>query len=202
LRVVSRVLPVSSTGRSGILPPALPEGWAERLYLAIDVETTGLDAISCRVVEIGAHRFVPADPDSEKGTLESLVNPGIPIPAIVSSIHGIHDADVADSPSFAELASKFLELAEGAIIVAHNAPFDMSFIMMELTAAGLPALQNTVIDTLALSRRAFPGLPSYSLGRLASALGIAPARLHRALDDARTSEAIYIASARRISCQP
>jgi DNA polymerase III epsilon subunit family exonuclease len=166
----------------------LPPDWRQAAYLALDFETTGLDPSRERVVEIGAIRFVPGAEgrNAEGGALASLVNPGIRMPREVIAIHGITDADVADSPSFAEVAPALSALAAGAYIVAHNAPFDLSFLRAELARAGLAAPVNPVLDTRLLARAAFPGLSSYRLVDLAARFGIDTGRSHRALDDART----------------
>lgn len=180
------------------LAALLPPDWVKRAYLAIDVETTGLDAKTCRVVEIGALLFVPAEGSYDGRKLESLVNPGVRIPAAVTAIHGIGDADVKAAPSFAGIAEELARLAEGAVIVAHNAPFDIGFIQGELARAGRPPLRNAVLDSLVMARAAFPGLPSYSLPRLVTSLSIKTSRSHRALDDARAAAEVFVRAAQLI----
>lgn len=167
--------------------------------LALDFETTGLDSGRERVVEIGAIRFRlgPGGPE-EEATLASLVNPGLPIPPRAIAIHGITDEDVARAPAFGEVARALLALAEGATIVAHNAGFDLSFLDAELARLGLARPPSETADTLALSRRAFPGRPSYRLGAIASALGIDAGSAHRALDDARTCMQLYALCAAKL----
>jgi DNA polymerase III epsilon subunit family exonuclease len=181
----------------------LEPGWAERPYLALDFETTGLSPARDRVVEVGALRFRPSPADGtawvEEGALATLVKPGIPIPAEVVAIHGIRDADVAFSGPFSDIAPLILALAEGATIVAHNAPFDLSFLGAELDRAGLPGAANPVLDSRLLAKAAFPGRPSYRLVDLAAFLGIDAGRSHRALDDARSCMELFLASARILS---
>lgn len=176
----------------------LPADWRERSYLALDVETTGLDPRRCRVIELGALRFVPAEGHYGGPRLERLVDPGMPIPAATTAIHGITDAEVAGAPPFAALAAELGELARGAIIIAHNAPFDLRFIGAELERACLPGLVNPAFDSLLFAREAFPGLPSYSLPRLAASLGIAISRSHRALDDALVAARVFVEAAGRL----
>jgi DNA polymerase III epsilon subunit family exonuclease len=168
-------------------------------FLALDFETTGLDCIGGRVVEIGAIRFT-LDPEGydEEASLACLVDPGMPIPQRASAIHGISNEDVAGAPSFREVAPALLALAEGAVIVAHNVRFDLSFLDAELSRLGLSRPPAETADTVALSRRAFPGRASYRLGAIASALGIDPGAAHRALDDARTCMLLYAACARQL----
>jgi DNA polymerase III subunit epsilon len=168
-------------------------------YLALDFETTGLDSGTERVVEIGAIRFTlgPGGVD-EEASLACLVDPGMPIPSRAISIHGISDEDVAGAPSFREVAPTLLALAEGAVIVAHNVRFDLSFLDAELFRLGLTRPLAETADTVYLSRRAFPGRASYRLGAIASALGIDAGAAHRALDDARTCMLLYAACARQL----
>lgn len=161
-------------------------------YLALDFETTGLDSSIGRVVEIGAIRF-RLGPDGlvEEACLACLVDPGMPIPYQATAIHGITDEDVAGAPRFEEVAPALLALVRGAVIVAHNARFDLSFLNAELSRAGMGRAEAESADTVSLSRRAFPGRSSYKLGTIAGALGIDTGSAHRALDDARTCMRLY-----------
>jgi len=134
----------------------------------------------------------------EEGSLSLLVNPGKPIPPVTTAIHGISDKDVEGEPAFAALAPALAELARGAVIIAHNAPFDLSFLRAELSRAGLPPAANEVLDTRIVAKAAFPGLPSYRLVDLAARLGIGHERAHRALDDARACAGLFLASALRL----
>jgi DNA polymerase-3 subunit epsilon len=168
-------------------------------FLALDFETTGLDSTVGRVVEIGAIRFKlwPEGYD-EEASMACLVDPGMPIPHRARAIHGISDEDVAGAPSFREVAPALLALAEGTVIVAHNVRFDLSFLDAELYRLGLTRPPAETADTVALSRRAFPGHASYRLGAIASVLGIDAGAAHRALDDARTCMLLYAACARQL----
>lgn len=168
-------------------------------FLALDFETTGLDAGTERVVEIGAIRFsLGPGGAGEEASLACLVDPGKPIPPRATSIHGISDSDVAGAPAFGEVAPSLLALAAGAVIVAHNASFDLSFLDAELARIGLARPPSEAADTLALCRRAFPGRASYRLGSIAAALGIDAGAAHRALDDARTCMRLYAACVDRL----
>ena len=158
-------------------------------YLAVDVETTGLSSYSDRVVELGALLFKGAD---LLDSLETLVNPGIPIPEVVSGIHGITDAMVSESPSFSSLLKDLERLTEGAILLAHNATFDMGFLNAELARDGRPSLDVEIVDTLHMARKAFPGLKSYALGSLAETLGIEVQSAHRAGDDCRVCYELFV----------
>ena len=182
---------------------SLPSGWswAGRTFLALDFETTGLDPARDRVVEIGALRFAAAWGEGgpsfrEEGALSALVDPGMPMPPAARGIHGISDEDLAGAPPFAAVAPALLALCEGAVIVAHNALFDLSFLRAELARAGLPLPRNAPLDTRNLARESFPGAGSYRLGALSAMLGIDGGRAHRALDDARTCMLLLAACAR------
>lgn len=163
-------------------------------FLALDFETTGLDCIIGKVVEIGAVRFsLGKEGPVEEATMSCLVDPGIPIPWQAKAIHGISDEDVAGAPAFRDVANTLLELAKGTVIVGHNVRFDLSFLDAELLRAGLHRASAETADTVILSRRAFPGHSSYKLGTIAAALDIDAGEAHRALDDARTCMRLYAA---------
>lgn len=171
-------------------------------FLALDFETTGLDHRLDRVVEIGALRFslrLPADGGApvlrEEGALAALVSPGMKMPEAARAIHGISDEDLEGAPRFAELAPALLALCGDAVIVAHNAPFDISFLRSEIERAGLPFPAHPSLDTRMLAKAAFPGAGSYRLGSLASFLRIDTGHAHRALDDARTCMQLLVACA-------
>jgi DNA polymerase III epsilon subunit family exonuclease len=168
-------------------------------FLALDFETTGLDSTIGRVVEIGAIRFsMGPEGCNEEASLACLVDPGMPIPHQAKAIHGISNEDVEGAPSFREVAPALLALASGAIIVAHNVRFDLSFLDAELARFGLARPETRTEDTVGLARRAFPGRASYRLGAIASALGIDTGSAHRALDDARTCMLLYAACSRQL----
>lgn len=154
-----------------------------RSFVAFDTETTGLWALSNRIVEIAAVRFRIDSDEIEE--FQSLVNPGRSIPAEVTAIHGITDAIVREAPTSPEALSRFIEFCgTESILVAHNAPFDISFIGNELDRAGLPYPLNPVLDTVDIYRRYFPGQPSYSLLFLSQSFDMARTQEHRGLSDA------------------
>jgi DNA polymerase III epsilon subunit family exonuclease len=151
--------------------------------VVVDVETTGLSPrYGDRVIEIG---LVRAEGGVET-TFGSLVNPCYPISPGAMAVHGITQAMVEWAPTFGELAGRIWPFLDGAIVVAHNAPFDLSFLNAERGELGLSPLQNKVIDTLALARRHFR-FPRNSLGVIAETLAIPAPLQHRALADACTT---------------
>lgn len=165
--------------------PLFPDS-VEPTYVAIDVETTGLNPYLDRVVQIG---LVTADADfkvSWEGAV--LVDPEIPIPAVTTSIHGISDGDVQGCFKFRDLISWLGDIIGGKQIVGHNLPFDLSFLAEEHRREGLavPPLGGE-FDTLAIARVQLLGLGSYSLSKVAMGLGIDLERAHDACFDALLS---------------
>ena len=151
-------------------------------FVAFDTETTGFSARSNRLVEIGAVKFQNGEVLSVRSW---LINPGVPIPKQVQQVHGITDQMVADAPPFAKIYPEFLAFIGDAVLLAHNARFDVSFMKAEAQRCGRPAPTNIVLDTLRLSRAWFPNLKSYSLGDLTKTLEIQPGTFHRGLADAQ-----------------
>lgn len=154
----------------------------------LDTETTGLTPrFGDRVVEIALARF-------RGGVMENmysqLLNPDRLISPGAARIHGITNADVADAPRFGDIAPQIRAELEGAVIVAHNAPFDLGFISNEFRLARLNAPGNLALDTLRLLRRYFR-FRSNSLPNVANALGIERERSHRALADVLTTRAVF-----------
>lgn len=155
----------------------------QQTFVAFDTETTGLWAPSNRIVEIGAIKFKPGDDNSAK--FQTLVNPQKPIPPEVIRIHQITDADVANAPTAEVVMERFIEFCgEDSILIAHNAPFDISFVGCELDRYEMQFSDNTIIDTTDIFRRYFPNLASYSLLSLAQHFSIVDIQSHRALADA------------------
>lgn len=146
---------------------------------AFDFETTGLSANGGdRVVEVAVvrGRF-----GAEPRAWSTLVHPGRPVGA--TAVHGITDDMIVAAPPFAAVAPTLFDWLDGALVVAHNARFDVGFMEMECARAALPAPTVPVLDTLGLARRVLL-LASYSLASVADHLGVTRARAHRAADDA------------------
>lgn len=157
--------------------------------VVLDVETTGLSADGGdRVVEVGLVRLGSDLRIEQEYT--TLINPQRKMGA--SSIHGIRDADVEDAPTFAEIAGNVGAILEGAIVAAHNAAFDVGFLMSEFEYVGLlqrlpPGLSLPIIDTLALSRDLMPSAPDHRLSTVCAACGIPAWKQHGALADAKAT---------------
>jgi DNA polymerase-3 subunit epsilon/ATP-dependent DNA helicase DinG len=158
----------------------------ERVYVALDLETTGLDARTDTIIEVGAVRFVYDCAVQPFGCrvldrFVTFVNPLRPIPLRIQQLTGIRDADVADAPTLDRVIPELLAFVtpDVAAVVAHNAAFDFGF----LQAAGIHFHRPTQ-DTFELASILLPGMASYSLGELCRHLGIPLPEAHRAHDDA------------------
>lgn len=158
------------------------QGVTEFTFVAFDFETTGLHPAVDRVVEFGAVRFTVG---TEVAEFEELANPGMQINADAARVSGITDEMVAGKPPVDVVLPRFMEFVGDAILIAHNAEFDTSFLRAELQRAGRPTVENLIIDTQTLAQKAFPGKKSYSLQNLVEMLGIPANTAHRARDDAR-----------------
>jgi DNA polymerase-3 subunit epsilon len=169
---------------------------ADAVFTAFDFETTGLLSGSDRIVEFGAVKFRG---DAILGTFGELVNPGIPIPEDSVRITGISGDMVADKPRVEVVLDPFLEFIGDSILVAHNASFDMGFLRAALAGSGRGDVQNLLIDTQQLAKRAFPGQKSYSLQNLAGFLKFPLNNAHRAVDDSIQCMKLFNACARDLS---
>lgn len=157
------------------------------MYCIVDVETTGTVKGPARLTEIALFRH---DGERVVDAFHSLLNPGCPIPPFISRLTGITDAMVADAPAFGDVARQVLALSQDAVFIAHNVHFDFGFLKKELGWLGHP-YQRPLLCTVQLSRRIFPGLPSYSLGKLCGSLEIPLADRHRAKGDAAATVRLF-----------
>jgi DNA polymerase III epsilon subunit len=156
----------------------------------LDVETTGLSPwFGDRVCEIAVVR---AQGDDINTKFQTLVNPDREISPRASQVNGLTDEDVRDAPRFTEIAEKVEALLDDAVIVCHNAPFDLAFIDSEFSQLGKTFAAPQLIDTLSLARQYF-NFASNSLGALASDLDIPTPNAHRALGDALTTRQVFLA---------
>lgn len=155
----------------------------EKIFVALDLETTGFDAEQDQVIEIAAVKF-----DGEKvlSTFESLIKPNRTIPPIIAHMTGIRDEDLHDAPQFEEIKEKLVQFIGHYPIVGHNISFDVGF----LNQKGL-SLQSPLYDTLDLASILLPGLPSYSLDTLTRTLKIEHRNKHRALSDTKATQELF-----------
>lgn len=155
----------------------------------LDLETTGLSPeAGHEILEIGAVRTKGGE---ERGYLESLVRPSKPIPPESSKIHGITDLFVMGAPTVDMVLNDLLTFIGDAVVIAHNAPFDLGFVSLALEAISTKLPNNPVIDTVLLSRRLHPGSPSHKLDTLKKTYGVTAERAHRALDDTRALAKVF-----------
>lgn len=157
------------------------------MFSIVDVETTGGIGGPTRLTDIAVFRH---DGHRVVDSFHSLLNPHCPIPPFISRLTGITDEMVKDAPDFADIASDILRITEEAVFVAHNAPFDYGFVKKELGWLGY-SFERRKICTVNMSRRIFPGLPSYSLGKLCHSLEIPVAHRHRAHGDAAATVQLF-----------
>ena len=152
--------------------------------VALDTETTGLDASKARIVQIGA--LAIADGRIRDGeTLDLLVDPGIPIPSASSRIHNITNAMVRSAPQFPAAWQKLDAFTAGRIIIGHSIGFDLAVLEKETGRANLPWERPRTLCVRLLAQVASPGLADYSLDTLASWLGVSVTGRHSALGDAQ-----------------
>lgn len=156
-----------------------------REWVALDLETTGLNSRSDDIIEIGAVRFSARGDVAE---YQSLVNPGRRLPRFIRQLTGISQREVDAAPDFDDIADEVADFLRGATVIAHNAPFDMGF----LNAAGLD-YAGPVCDTWDLAYLARPAARSYALEELARAETVSHTRPHRALEDARAVRDLFLA---------
>ncbi len=157
------------------------------MYAIVDIETTGGYAAANGITEISIHLH---DGTGVTEIYETLINPGQPIPYYIQSMTGITDKMVAGAPRFEEVAEKIYSLLHDRIFIAHNVNFDYSFVKGHLKDAGFD-LNVKKLCTVRLSRKIFPGLPSYSLGKLCRAMGITITDRHRAGGDTAATVKLF-----------
>ncbi|MBM7581421.1 DNA polymerase-3 subunit alpha (Gram-positive type) [Caldicoprobacter guelmensis] len=157
-------------------------------FVVLDIETTGLNPRKDEVTEIGAVKIVGR---KVVDTFSCFVNPGIPIPRDIVKLTGITDEMVRDAPAIEEVLPGLLEFLGDAVLVAHNASFDLGFIKEKCRRIGA-RISNPILDTLLLSRELFKDIKRHSLDAVAQHINIPQERHHRALDDAKTAALILI----------
>lgn len=152
-------------------------------FIAFDLETTGLDAGSDEIIEIGIARFRDGKMVDQ---FQSLVKPSKPIPPEITQLTGIDQDDVDGQPRIDELLTDVARVMGDLPLVAHNVQFDVGFL-----GRHIPLDANPVIDTVELASIMLPAAPRYNLGSLAAQMGIKLERAHRAFDDALATGFLY-----------
>lgn len=152
----------------------------EILYAIVDIETTGGSPVNDKITEIAIYIHDGFNIIDEYAT---LINPEKNIPPFITNLTGITNNMVRNAPKFYEVAKKIVQLTDNCKFVAHNATFDYNFIKNEFKSLGYDYSREKMC-TVQLSRKVFPGYPSYSLGKLCQHFGITIENRHRAAGDA------------------
>ena len=157
-------------------------------FVVFDIETTGLSKDRDNIIEIGA---VKVEKGAVLARFSTFVQPNMRIPEKITQLTGITDSMVENAPAIEAVLPDFLDFAGDAVLVAHNAAFDMGFVTAAAKKWG-KSLSNTVLDTVELSRTLFPELPNHKLKTVAKHCGATLKNHHRAVDDAEATAEILI----------
>ena len=157
-------------------------------YVVFDLETTGFSSAKDKIIEIGAVKVENGEITDKYST---FVNPKIPIPFRITQLTSITDEMVMESPEIETILPQFLKFVGDAVLVAHNASFDVSFIEENCRRQGIEP-DFTSVDTVGLARVLLPTLSKFKLNVVAKALNISQEHHHRAVDDARVTAEIYV----------
>ena len=166
-------------------------------FVVFDLETTGFSPVNNRIIEIGA---VKVEHGEITDRFSTFVNPQVPIPFRIEELTSINDNMVMDAPVIEEILPQFLEFVGDAVLVAHNAGFDVSFIEENCRRLGQEQTF-TYLDTVALARILLPQLNRFKLDTVAKALHINLHHHHRAVDDAECTAEIFLKFAEMLEKQ-
>lgn len=157
------------------------------MYAIVDIETTGSYAANNGITELA---IVLHDGNKIVDRFETLVNPQIPVPRYIQALTGIDNRMTESAPRFNEIAGRVYEMLKDAVFIAHNVNFDYSFLKFHLEASGY-SFNVPKLCTVRLSRKLFPGLPGYSLGKLCRELNVPLENRHRAGGDADATAILF-----------
>lgn len=158
-------------------------------FVAFDTETTGLSPASEGLVEVAAVRFDLVT--GAKEYFQTLVNPGKSIPWAATNVHGITDDMVFEAPPIEKVLPSLFRFMEGAIPLAHNAPFDIGFLSHHGLRTGIDLPEGPVLDSCMFSRRVCTEFASHKLQSLVREFAIAESTFHRALADAKSCMEVF-----------
>ena len=164
-------------------------------FVVFDIETTGFSPVSNTIIEIGA---VKVSGGEIVDRFSTFVNPHVPIPFEIQKLTSITDDMVMDAQSIEDILPQFLEFSAGCVMVAHNANFDMSFIMENCRRMGFPD-DFTFVDTMQISRALLKDQAKHTLDAVCKTLGISLENHHRAVDDAEATAHIFVAFIRMLA---
>ena len=158
----------------------------KNIFVAIDVETTGLSPITNELIEVSAIKY---NKDKKIDTFSTLIKPKVRIPYYITNITGITNDMVEDAPVVEDVMTELIEFIGDLPIVAHNANFDYKFIQ---NYSNNSFTKNNVIDTVPIGRKLYPNLPNHKLGTIARHIGITEDGFHRAEFDCECCAKIYM----------
>ena len=156
-------------------------------FAVVDIETTGATSVGGKITEIA---IVVTDGYKIIDRYETLVNPEQKIPYFITRLTGINDAMVRTAPKFYEVAKEVINYTKDRVFVAHNSSFDYGFFRKEFKDLGYD-YQRKTICTVKTARKVFPGLNSYSLGKISKHFGIEIKARHRAMGDAEATAILF-----------
>ena len=163
--------------------------------VVFDIETTGFSPVNDRIIEIGA---VKVKDGKVKERFSSFVNPDRPIPFRIEQLTSINDSMVVDAETIEKVLPEFLDFCGDAVLAAHNAGFDMSFIKENARRLGI-AREFTCLDTMGIARLLLPGQAKHTLDAVAKTLHLSLENHHRAVDDAECTAEMYQAFLKMLS---
>lgn len=163
-----------------VVTAAEPRSLKDSTYVVFDIETTGLSVMENKIIEIAG---VKMRENEELDRFTAFVNPHERIPYHITQLTNITDDMVVDAPELEDVLPQFVEFVGDAVLVAHNANFDMGFIQHKCKVLGLPELTNPVLDTLEMARLLYPSQKNHRLNTLADKFKISLENHHRAIDD-------------------
>ncbi len=161
----------------------------ELTYVVFDTETTGLSSVYNHIIEIGAVKIKSGKIIERYST---FVNPDQTLSFKITELTGISNEMIKDAPKIDQILPEFKDFIGEAIIVAHNAKFDMGFINIGLKKIGMEEINNPIIDTVELARLLYPGLKNYKLNTLTEKFNIPLLQHHRAVNDAEATALLFI----------
>ena len=157
--------------------------WENECFIAVDLETTGQFPIESEICEIGAVKWKNGEVIDSYST---LLKPSRPMSQEVIAIHNISNEMVAEAPLISEKLAEFDDFIKDGIVLAHHAPFDIGFLVIDYEKQKIPLPKKPIVCTSLLSRNVITESPNHRLQTLVQHLGIEGGKAHRALDDAKS----------------
>ncbi|MFT9847819.1 PolC-type DNA polymerase III [Aneurinibacillus sp. REN35] len=161
---------------------------ADDTYVVFDVETTGLSVVNNTIIELAGVKMKNGE---IIGRYESFVNPHVPIPLNIQQLTSITDDMVKNAPELDQVIGEFIDFIGDAVLVAHNAKFDMGFLHASCKQTGREPVANPFLDTLELARFLYPGMRNHRLNTLASKFNVSLENHHRAVDDSEATGYVF-----------